>query len=91
MLLADSEPVVWSHPLPPGETRERWMQCVLDVVETEKRDGRNHVTSHWIFAKQVLRETKTDRFQIAGRFRYTPLTREAMERIADDWWEPTKP
>lgn len=83
------EPVVWSHPLPPGEARERWIQCVLDMVEIEKRDGESHMASHWVFCKKVLRERK-EAVAIAGRFQRVALTREVVEAMADDWWEPTR-
>lgn len=82
---------VWAHPLPRGPERDRWIDCVLDIIESEKAEGGDHMTSHYVFVKKVLRETdpKFLPVQFGARFRDTPLTREKCHEIADNWWEPT--
>lgn len=86
-----STPTIWSRPLPPGPDRDRWIACVLEMVESEKQDDTaTFIASHWVFCKKVLRETKQDCMQIAARFQDVPLTLDVCHRMADEWWEPTK-
>lgn len=72
-------------PLPPGPERDHWIDGVLGIVEIETRNGDDHRASHWIFCRKVLRESRQEATKLAFAFAKHPLTREACERLADDW------
>ena len=63
--------------------QERLIDCVVDIAAGEP-DG-DHVTSHWLFVRKVLRESKQDAYQIAVGFRDVKLTREKCLAVADGW------
>lgn len=82
--------LVWARPLPPGAARDQWIDCVMRMVDHEIATGDDHLTSHYVFVKKVLRESDPAMLpvQFGARFRDTPLTREKCHEIADNWWEP---
>lgn len=89
-----SMPVTWGRPLPPGEDRERWIACVMDMQDIADREVRpplrpDYLTAHWVFCRKVLRESKADAMSLAAAFRNACLTPDVCKGMADDWWEPT--
>lgn len=79
---ADSEPVTWARPLPRSEHRTRLVECFVGM----DYDG-DWFTAHVMFVRKVLREPWSEAFAIARRFRRNPLTVEAAELLADEWYQ----
>jgi hypothetical protein len=79
------ESVAWARPLARSEYRSRLIECFVGMCEGTD----DYFSAHAMFARKVLREPWMEAFQIAARLRNTPLTVEAGELLADEWWEPT--
>lgn len=60
-----------------------WIGCVLEISAREPAD--DHLTSHWVFCRKVLGETRREALLIAARFRHVELTREKCEHVAAGW------
>ena len=76
-------------PPDPGPPDEQWIDCVLRISACEPPG--DHLTSHYVFCRKVLRETRREALAIAARFRRVELTREKCLRVADGWHDEEVP
>lgn len=75
--------------LDPGSPADEWIDCVLSISAREPSG--DHLTSHYVFCRKVLRETRQEALAIAARFRRVELTRETCLRVADGWHDEEVP